>query len=352
MPKKTEVPDGVVNRAQSCEEISEEIQAQKPKKTEVPDGVVNSAQSCEEISEEIQAQMPKKTEVPDGVANSAQSCEEIAEEIQAQMLKKTEVLTDVVLDHGGPNQLEGRDRAPDGLLDSGASHPMRSATSVEYSGGSPVSVTLAGEGVRVLRQNDQGTILVEKEQGQVQPIVPRGALIQDLGYTLHWGPSFLKLTHPTKGPVKVRINNNCPEVAACDALAMIRELEMSQVNSLNQHVETLRARLEVLKLEEKRPWTELLKEFVATGKRGVLLKTLMSCPITKDLPTEVHSLMLEDFNVDAGNVYLKALPLTRKKGKALMNSNNWVVNLFMGDNDTRDPFRMIQMGGKTVLEVE
>ena len=200
-----------------------------PKKTEVPNGVVNCAQCYEEIAEEIQAQMPKKTEVPDGVANSAQSCEEIAEEIQAQMLKKTEVLTDVVLDHSGSNQLEGRGRAPDGLLDSGASHPMRSATSVEYSGGSPVSVTLAGEGVRVLRQNDQGTILVEKEQGQVQPIVPLGALIQDLGYTLHWGPSFLKLTHPTKGPVKVRINNNCPEVAACDALAMIRELEMSQV---------------------------------------------------------------------------------------------------------------------------
>ena len=47
-----------------------------------------------------------------------------------------------------------------GLLDSGASHPMRPASEQEYKNGEPVRVTLAGEDIRVLKQNAQGTILV------------------------------------------------------------------------------------------------------------------------------------------------------------------------------------------------
>ena len=49
----------------------------------------------------------------------------------------------------------------------------------------------------------------------------------------------------------MRIRNHCPEVAACDALELIQELEMSQINALNTHVDSLRARLEVMKKEEK-----------------------------------------------------------------------------------------------------
>ena len=124
---------------------------------------------------------------------------------------------------------------------------MRSAPSLEYKDGSPVSGTLAGEDVKVLRQNQKGTILVEEDQGPVQSIVPLGAIIQELGYTLNWGPKHLNLTHPEKGPIRVKINNNCPEVAACDALALIQELQMKQVKTLTSSVETLRARLEVLK---------------------------------------------------------------------------------------------------------
>ena len=128
---------------------------------------------------------------------------------------------------------------------------MRPAKEDEYQRGEPVQVTLAGEDVRVLRQNQQGTILVQEENAQVQPIVPLGAVIENLGYTLHWSPRNLRLTHPTRKSIKVRIRNHCPEVAACDALELIQELEMSQINALNTHVDSLRARLEVMKKEEK-----------------------------------------------------------------------------------------------------
>ena len=54
-----------------------------------------------------------------------------------------------------------------GLLDSGASHPMRPASEQEYKNGEPVRVTLAGEDTRVLKQNAQGTILVSEGGGEV-----------------------------------------------------------------------------------------------------------------------------------------------------------------------------------------
>ena len=241
---------------------------------------------------------------------------------------------------------------PGGLLDSGASHAMRAATNKEYQSGHPVSVTLAGEDVKVLRQNKQGTILVESEQGPVQAIVPLGAIIQDLGYTLSWGPKHLKLSHPEKGPIKVRINNNCPEVAACDALALIRDLELTKVETLNAHVSTLKARLEVLKLEEKRDWPELMKEYMKDGRRGTLLKALLKCPFTKGLPTDVHSMLLEDFNLDDGMKYLKDLPIARRTRKSLMNSRSWVVSLYGGDSASVDPFKLVPAAGKILLEID
>ena len=69
-----------------------------------------------------------------------------------------------------------------GLLDSGASHAMRPANQEEYLDGQPVQVTLAGEDVRALRQNNEGTILVQEENAVIQPIVPLGAVIEATPY--------------------------------------------------------------------------------------------------------------------------------------------------------------------------
>ncbi|CAE7355869.1 RE2, partial [Symbiodinium sp. KB8] len=242
---------------------------------------------------------------------------------------------------------------PDGLLDSGASHPMRQASHQEYANSAPVRVTLAGEDEKILRQNSKGTILVQEENSRVQPIVPLGAIIEDLGYTLHWTPTKLRLTHPEKGMIRVRVNNHCPEVAACDALAMIHELEMKQVNSLNHNLEALKARLDVMKLQDTRDWVELLREYGVNGSRGSLLKVLLKCPFTKDLPQDVHNLMLESFDVDQGETYLKALPISRRTRKALMNSKRWVVSLFNGVDDSgEDPLKLVAKEGKMLVEVD
>ena len=240
-----------------------------------------------------------------------------------------------------------------GLLDSGASHAMRPAGQEEYLDGQPVQVTLAGEDVRVLRQNEEGTILVQEENVVIQPIVPLGAVIENLGYTLHWTPKSLRLTHPEKKPIKVRIKNHCPEVAASDALDLIRALEMTKVNALNEHVASLRARLEVIQKAEKRDWVELLKDYAQSGSRPTLLKAVLTAPMTRDLPDDVQSLLVEGFDPQEGERYLKNLPLSRRKRRALMCSRSWVVNLFSGiENYKNDPFEALPMAGKIVLNID
>ena len=162
------------------------------------------------------------------------------------------------------NDFEGD--APMGLLDSGASHPLRPGSEEEVNGCSSVQVTLAGDGTTTLAQNHLGTIVVpEREAKDIQPIVPLGALVMDLGCSLSWTRSSLKLTHPRHGNIRVAVKGKCPEVAISDALTLIRELEEEQLRRLSENVEMMSVRLQLLEDDEKRPWPELLKEFVKTG---------------------------------------------------------------------------------------
>ena len=79
----------------------------------------------------------------------------------------------------------------------------------------------------------------------------------------------------------------------------------------------------------------------------------MKCPFTCGLPSEVQSMIGEGFELDSGEKYLKELPLTKRKRKALMNSNAWVVHMFAGgDGNPSDFVDVISKGGKIVLEVD
>ena len=127
---------------------------------------------------------------------------------------------------------------------------------------------------------------------------------------------------------------------------------MNQVSELNARVETLRARLEVIKKEETRSWTELMMDFATTGARSTLLKVLLTCPFTKDLPSDVQSMLLQGFEANAGEKSLKALPLSRKKRRALISSRRWVVNLASEEATSSDsPFNVMALAGKVVLDV-
>ena len=195
--------------------------------------------------------------------------------------------------HGGNNVLENEEEGLGGLLDSGASNSLRPAMDGEMEMASRVKVTLAGEDMKVLNQTALGTIIVPDDKGQgIQPIVPLGALITDLGCTLHWTRSSLRLTHPQHGNLRVRLRNNCPEVAVSDALTLIKELEEAELSKLNEKVSSMSAKLEMIQKQEETKWDDFMRQYIDTGRRDLLHKAVLRCPYTRNLPTDVQDLLV------------------------------------------------------------
>ena len=115
-----------------------------------------------------------------------------------------------------------------GMLDSGASHPLRPATTEEVATAGRVRVQLANGSEITLSQNRAGTLLkaADNNEAPVAPIVPLGSLVQDLGCDLQWSRRRgLEIRHPVHGLMRPTIVGGCPLVGETAALDLIRELE-------------------------------------------------------------------------------------------------------------------------------
>lgn len=88
-----------------------------------------------------------------------------------------------------------------------------------------VQVSLAAGGRLTLRMTE-GQVLVHVDEG-VEPIVPVGRLIKDLGCNLEWEGDHCHLLHPLRGLIDVDLVEGCPMVAYAEAPALIQELEES-----------------------------------------------------------------------------------------------------------------------------
>ncbi|OLP98027.1 Retrovirus-related Pol polyprotein from transposon TNT 1-94 [Symbiodinium microadriaticum] len=334
-------PDGSSSTTNKTVRIDEKSQTEASSSTPS----ANSTATTNELKE-VLADVGKMLKAMNNVTSLRRA------QLQDDPLKKRIAAMAAQLDGMAENEEESD--GPSGLLDSGASNPMRVATEAEYGGSVPVKVTLAGEEERVLRQNLQGTVLLRPEDGaDSQPIVPLGALIKDLGCSLQWRKDGFRLLHPERGHVKVRVRNNCPEVSAKEAHKLIKELEANQLKKLNDQVCSLTARLEMIQKQESRTWYELLRDFLEQGHQGLLHRAVLSCPFTKDLPADVKAMLVTSFEVEGGEKYLKQLPINRRKRRSLLASRDWVVRLYSGDTKENNVFeKILSKGGKVVLEVD
>ena len=109
------------------------------------------------------------------------------------------------------------------LLDSGATHPTRQASSEEeWIEANEVQVSLAGDQTTVMRLTRAGTLLLPPgRDGLAQPIVPMGAIIEQLGYKLVWSAGSCKLYPPDGKSLRLRVKNGCPELVESQALTLI-----------------------------------------------------------------------------------------------------------------------------------
>ena len=111
-----------------------------------------------------------------------------------------------------------------GLLDSGATHALRPIKVGEKGDDlMNVRVTLADGGLVDLKMNRMGTMVIERPD--VEPIVPMGALIKDLGCRVLWEGDQMKVDHPKRGDIPVSCEEGCPLISRTLALDLIQELE-------------------------------------------------------------------------------------------------------------------------------
>ena len=62
--------------------------------------------------------------------------------------------------------------------------------------------------------NAQGTLV--HDDPEVDPIVPHGRAIKELGCILEWGGDVSTFEHPVRGPLKVEVVRGCPEISKQD----------------------------------------------------------------------------------------------------------------------------------------
>ena len=112
-----------------------------------------------------------------------------------------------------------------GLIDSGATHPLRPARDGELVGEyKEVTVTLASGEKTKLRMSSGG-VMVTLEEG-IEPIVPMGILVSRLGCKVTWVGEKLQVEHPRRGRLEVDVHlTACPQISRTLALDFIDELE-------------------------------------------------------------------------------------------------------------------------------
>ena len=241
------------------------------------------------------------------------------------------------------------------LLDSGSTHVLRPARDeLEEENTKAVSVTLAGDEQKVLRQAPSGSILLAvDEKDRVQTIVPFGAMMDRLNCTLKWNKQGLVLVHPKHGRIKTRVRAGCPEMTdAGQAAEIIAELEMRKVEELKEKTKSLQHKLSAIRAIEvkKEDWRTNLAAYAQEGCVVDGLQVLFKCPVFQDLPEAVTATMVPNVEVNdkSGWEYLKELPLSRRLRKRLLRSRAWVLNLFSGKRHSADPLQ--ELNGQVNLD--
>ena len=242
-----------------------------------------------------------------------------------------------------------------GLLDSGASHPFRVASEEEIEKATRVRVQLADGGEVVLAQNKGGTLLaaLPKEGDAATPIVPLGALVQDLGCDVSWTrKKGLEIRHPEHGIIRPHVVGPCPVVGEARALDLIKELEDLKISSLRASTtSTARA---IWTWDQEKTWSSHLDTFLATGTRASQLQALSAEDSPLKWTSSVDKSYLAegiDLSSKAGWNSLRALPTSRQTRKRLM-SSQWIVHLFAGKGKGTDPVLRELENGMVLLEID
>ncbi|CAE7396943.1 TY2B-B, partial [Symbiodinium sp. CCMP2592] len=177
------------------------------------------------------------------------------------------------------------------LVDSGATHALRRAKSEsEWQDASPVTVNLAGGQSIFLKMNKAGTILVPITSSttftSTAPIVPLGALVGQLGYTMTWSSNKCRLEGRNGESFNLRVREGCPEITERDALKLIARLEDDNLEVLKNRTKETRQRVRAAALAMERTWFDHLLSYVDGELSSEALKAVETAPFLQDVPRQ------------------------------------------------------------------
>ena len=180
----------------------------------------------------------------------------------------------------------------------------------EWEAASEVQVSLAGDTTTTMRLTSSGTLLLPPgRDGLVQPIVPMGAIIEQLGYKLVWSAGSCKLYPPDGKSLRLRVKNGCPELVESQALTLISRLEerkMQQVEELRRRTEEGKDRIRQAKIAMERTWWDHLVEHVSSSTPAAGHMAVSMAPFFQDVPDRALSGILPSEDVDSKTLW-KAL---------------------------------------------
>ena len=243
------------------------------------------------------------------------------------------------------------------LVDSGATHALRRArTEEEWDRASPVTVNLAGGESVCLRMNQAGTILVPITSATSScsstPIVPLGALVGQLGYTMTWSSNRCRLEGRGGDTYNLRVREGCPEIAEHDALRLISRLEDENLEVLKSNTAATKKRVKAAAMSMTRTWFDCLLSYVDGEMASEALKAVEAAPFLHEVPGPCKAGLVESFPEANGWKALQGLEhLNRRTRKRLWSSDKWVVHLFAGKRERKDLFHL-EAHGYTILELD
>ena len=209
-----------------------------------------------------------------------------------------------------------------GLLDSGATHPLRPVRKNERLDHYPkVQVILAGDQQVTMSLAPTGVIIGGPG---AEPIVPMGLLTRVLNCKINWDGEALQVLHPTMGLLDVVIKEGCPMVSQDLALRLIEEIEsmatvVMKAFNVNENQET--------------QWIQRL---------------VHEHPVFRDLPPHLQQALVE---TPASNI----VPLGNRRTQKLWKKHGALVHLFSGENSgytLRRAFHEVGGDKRLMLEMD
>ena len=246
------------------------------------------------------------------------------------------------------------------LLDSGATHSLRSARSEEeWFSAEEVGVQLAGSHTLVMRITGSGTLLMPYKstadgQGEVraQTIVPMGQLIKTLGYTMVWSPEECYLSDEAGNKLPLQVSGGCPQLKELEALALIARLEDRKLEQLQNETLLTKDRLSLSAMAMEVPWNHYLYDYVTKGAYESGLRAVRDAPFFEDIPGGCLEGLVPIAGLWSGwDIMKEVCFLSRAQRRRLLTSKRWVVHLFAGREGHWEIMKLDQ-GDTTVIELD